>query len=362
MISNYMIYEMTTRLRSKERENSRDNMKGSALQQQFLYIEIPISPTDTLLALSMKFGVSIVDLKRMNSLLNDRDMYALKSFMVPIKPNSLLAQEYAGQLKYGDPNMSRLNIIGRLDLMRDDEIDETRTAATEPTTDDSEDEQEVYNAANAGFELVDLSTPVDAEGTVMETRFMSGRSKPAAKKASTSKTALLAMANDDADDYDADNYDKATTSLLADPQSSTNYNIEKGLKHKKRQAQLKEAKKFFKKLDTNLETLKHQNLELQSTVAPGGSSSSPLKMEQLIPISNISYTVDANLGHAASKKKRSIGLREIAIIACIMLILVPVVVLTYNFYFSHPGDEHDSSSQAAPPSHPAAQQSHAHSG
>ena len=339
---------MTTRLRSKERENSSDNMRSSSQPALFLYIEIPISPTDTLLALSMKFGVSIADLKRMNSLLNDRDMYALKTFMVPIKPNSLLAQEYAGQLKYGDPNMSRLNIIGRLDLMRDDEIDETKTSSTKETTDDSEDEQEVYNAND--FELVDLSTP-DADGMV-ETKFITAQ-KP---KKSTSKTTLLA--NDYDDDYDADSYGKATTSLLADPQSSTNYNIERGLKQKKKKAQLKEAKKFFKKLDTNLESLKNQNLELQSTVAPSSSSH---KMEQLIPISNISYTVDAS-ANAANKKKRgwfcsSIGIREILIIACIMLILVPVVVLTYNFYFTHPGDEH---SQALP--HPAAVHSHTHSG
>ena len=95
---------MASRIRTKDQYyfNSPDN-------DQFAYIEVNIGQSDTLLALSMKFNCTIIDLKRLNSLQNDRDMYALNSLKIPIKKHSSLAQQYENQLKYGDVNFSRLN-------------------------------------------------------------------------------------------------------------------------------------------------------------------------------------------------------------------------------------------------------------
>ena len=59
---------MASRIRARENNPIFDNL------DQFAYIEIPITKDDTLLSLSVKFNCAIIDLKRLNSLQNDREM------------------------------------------------------------------------------------------------------------------------------------------------------------------------------------------------------------------------------------------------------------------------------------------------
>ena len=104
---------MSQRLRSSERKAVYSDNPNQQLQNQFIYIEQPVNKEDTLIVFSMKFNVTIPELKRINSLLNDRDIYALSAIKIPIKPNSIFFHQFHDQLKYGDINMTRLT--NRLD-------------------------------------------------------------------------------------------------------------------------------------------------------------------------------------------------------------------------------------------------------
>ena len=99
-------FRMSSRLRSKEREIS---SSAPSTPSQFIYIDYELdTKSETLHTISIKFGVSISDLKRFNSLQNDRDIYALKYLKIPIKPHSYQSELYASQLKYSETVLTRL--------------------------------------------------------------------------------------------------------------------------------------------------------------------------------------------------------------------------------------------------------------
>lgn len=99
-------FRMSSRLRSKEREIS---SSAPNTPSPFVYIDYEFdTKSETLHTISIKFGVSISDLKRFNSLQNDRDIYALKYLKIPIKPNSYQSELYASQLKYSETVLTRL--------------------------------------------------------------------------------------------------------------------------------------------------------------------------------------------------------------------------------------------------------------
>lgn len=126
---------MASRIRARENNQIFDNY------DHFAYIEIPITKDDTLLALSVKFNCSLIDLKRLNSLQNDREMYALNSFKIPIKKHSILAQEYEAQLKYGEINFSRL----KTNTVFDPNLEKDAYVNSEDTEDDSEEISSINN-------------------------------------------------------------------------------------------------------------------------------------------------------------------------------------------------------------------------
>ena len=133
---------MASRIRARENNPIFDNL------DQFAYIEIPITKDDTLLSLSVKFNCAIIDLKRLNSLQNDREMYALNSLKIPIRKHTILAQKYEADLKYGETNFSRLktNIVFEPNKEKDVYVN------SEDTEDDSEDTSSLKNYAT-GIDL-----------------------------------------------------------------------------------------------------------------------------------------------------------------------------------------------------------------
>ena len=155
--------------RNKSKEKSSNNAFEEPMHsrsEQFAYIEVNINTDDTLLSLSMKFNCTIPDLKRLNSLQNDRDMFALNSLKIPIKKHSSLAQKYENQLKYGDPNLSRLkeNVILDTSLER-----ETYRNSEE---DDSEDASSNFGTSKQlGYIKKDSSL------MMLETQFSNGIGK-----------------------------------------------------------------------------------------------------------------------------------------------------------------------------------------
>lgn len=127
--SNQYLKTMSSRLRPKER------LEETTQFAQFIYIDYLLMKDDTLLSLSMKFGVSISDLKRLNVLQNDRDIYALKTLKIPIKQNSIHSERYAGQLKYSDTSVTRLNSNDRFDFEIENEAKSDDESANSQTSD-----------------------------------------------------------------------------------------------------------------------------------------------------------------------------------------------------------------------------------
>jgi hypothetical protein len=81
---------MTSRVQAKMNERI-DYLQPD---QRFIYIDYALTSDETTLqSVSMKFAVPIQDLRRINCLQNDRDMFALKTLKIPIKPNSVLAEK-----------------------------------------------------------------------------------------------------------------------------------------------------------------------------------------------------------------------------------------------------------------------------
>jgi LysM repeat protein len=67
------------------------------------FIEIPIESTDTLQGLSLKFGCSISQIKRLNNFAIDRDLYALTIVKIPII-------EYSTQWALYEKDIKRVHI------------------------------------------------------------------------------------------------------------------------------------------------------------------------------------------------------------------------------------------------------------
>jgi LysM repeat protein len=270
---------MSSRLKSKERNT--DSAQTSYQQQpQFVYIDYELANTDTLHNLSMKFGVSIIDLKRLNSLQNDRDIYALKHLKIPIKPNSFQSELYAGQLKYSDTILTRLT--------------------------------------NGDFEplvLVDSNKTTDVESNEEDNKSLD--------EVTTKTRNLIAETNFGGSEIMNDYENESTSLLLDSDQTVRNANVSV-----KKQAH--EARRYFKKMDNKLESLINQNQEIINVV----KNKHKPEMENLVPISNISYSVETR-----SKKSKmtnsffNFNVRDILIIALLVIIIVPLVILFYRYVY-----------------------------
>ena len=270
---------MSKRIRSKEREHDVSPTQQQH-QQQFIYIEIPVNKEDTLIVLSMKYNVSVPELKRLNSLLNDRDIFALNLIKIPIKPNSIFFHQYNDQLKYGEPNMTRLT--NRLDSSLERELADSKILNER---DDDDDEKDVKTTHLVGY--------TSNGEQILETEFTN-------------------------DAY----YDNDTTALLSN--HNNNSNEESTLMPNK---QTKEAKKFLKKLDTNLESLITQNQELIQSKS--GSS------DQMMPSS---FIIDTTNGlrnfNNISVSNSYFNTPDILFIAVFFMILLPIVnILRYPVIF-----------------------------
>ncbi|KAL4641915.1 lysM and putative peptidoglycan-binding domain-containing protein 4-like [Arapaima gigas] len=62
-----------------------------------LLLERSISHGDTLNTLALQYGCKIADIKRVNNLIREQDLYALKSIKIPVKKHSLLTESGSKQ-------------------------------------------------------------------------------------------------------------------------------------------------------------------------------------------------------------------------------------------------------------------------
>ncbi|KAK1784865.1 hypothetical protein P4O66_018299 [Electrophorus voltai] len=62
---------------------------------ELLLLETPISQEDSLNKLALQYGCQVADIKRVNNLIKDQDLYALKSIKIPVKKHGLLTESVA---------------------------------------------------------------------------------------------------------------------------------------------------------------------------------------------------------------------------------------------------------------------------
>ncbi|KAG5273142.1 hypothetical protein AALO_G00148110 [Alosa alosa] len=82
---------------SEERERERVG--------ELLLLERDISQGDNLNKLALQYGCKVADIKRVNNLIQDQDLYALKSIKIPVKKHSILT-ETNSELREPEPGPS----------------------------------------------------------------------------------------------------------------------------------------------------------------------------------------------------------------------------------------------------------------
>lgn len=272
------------RLSSKERKSQYLDQNQ---QSRFVYIDYVFSKEDTLHSLSVKFSVNVSELKRINCLQNDRDIYALKALKIPIKPYSVLAQQFADQLKYTDSNLTRLN-TNTLDF---DYETLTRVSSAADSENELSDSGIQQASSNSNTHILGYS---ENKEIIAETEFF--------------------HVNDD------------KSPLMEDTTISSNgLDAQKKYSNKQYNKQYKEAKRYLKKMDNSLETLKIQKDELLTNVS---------KNEQLIPILDTIYSIENNRRGAVKISNLNLSVRNLLIFACFIVIIFPLAFYIYEYYYN----------------------------
>lgn len=92
---------------------------GGGFGNQHKYIEHQVSKMDTLAGVAIKYGVEVADIKRLNSLSTDLQMFALKTLLIPLPgrhPPSDASSASAeangnGKMKSSPPHIGQSNIL-----------------------------------------------------------------------------------------------------------------------------------------------------------------------------------------------------------------------------------------------------------
>ena len=65
---------------------------GSSLGEALNLIEMELQPGATLASIALKYNIPVAELKRVNNLLADNELFALKRLKIPVRPNSVLTE------------------------------------------------------------------------------------------------------------------------------------------------------------------------------------------------------------------------------------------------------------------------------
>lgn len=72
---------------------------------ELLLLERDVSQGDNLNKLALQYGCKVMDIKRLNNLIQDQDLYALKSIKIPVRKHGLLTET---NTEFREPDMERL--------------------------------------------------------------------------------------------------------------------------------------------------------------------------------------------------------------------------------------------------------------
>lgn len=253
---------MSNRFRPKE-SNLKD-IKETSLAQ-YLYIDYNLKEDETLHTISMKFGISIADLKRINCLQNERDIYALKVVKIPIKPNSYYSEKFVNQLKIADYPITRLNSSNLLSI-------HLETNSIESEDEKSSEDNNQTNNLNSKNEI-----EIDAKSEL--------------------------------------NLSSLDTALLKESRIIN----EQGVKKSK---QARQAKRFLKKFDHKIESLKNHNDQLINSVQD----------QNLIQVANATYYREIR-SDIRTKGIFNLNVRDILIIAVVIVVLLPLSIFFYRILY-----------------------------
>ena len=65
---------------------------GSSLGEALSLIEMEVQPGATLASIALKYNIPVAELKRVNNLLAENELFALKRIKIPVRPNSVLTE------------------------------------------------------------------------------------------------------------------------------------------------------------------------------------------------------------------------------------------------------------------------------
>ncbi|XP_012689035.2 lysM and putative peptidoglycan-binding domain-containing protein 4 isoform X2 [Clupea harengus] len=87
------------------RPRGRDSEERERVVGELLLLERDISQGDNLNKLALQYGCKVADIKRVNNLIQDQDLYALKSIKIPVKKHGILT-ETNSELREPEPGPS----------------------------------------------------------------------------------------------------------------------------------------------------------------------------------------------------------------------------------------------------------------
>ncbi|XP_048886492.1 lysM and putative peptidoglycan-binding domain-containing protein 4 [Brienomyrus brachyistius] len=87
---------------AQRRPRGRRSGQERAREGGVLLLERPVSHVDSLNKLALQYGCKVADIKQLNNLIREQDLYALKSIRIPVKKHGLLT-ELNNELIYMHP-------------------------------------------------------------------------------------------------------------------------------------------------------------------------------------------------------------------------------------------------------------------
>lgn len=85
--------EMTElRPRNKNKRSYAATKSGPRQSRKTETIDRDILPTDSLQSVSLQYGCTVAEIKRVNNFYSDQDFYALKTIKIPVQPHGLLTE------------------------------------------------------------------------------------------------------------------------------------------------------------------------------------------------------------------------------------------------------------------------------
>ncbi|XP_067002667.1 lysM and putative peptidoglycan-binding domain-containing protein 3 [Anabrus simplex] len=124
------------------------------------YYEKKLEPGDTLLSLSLQFNCPVAELKRINGILRDNEIFARRSLKVPLKPGSVVTERLAGVHGSGSKDEDKL-LINFNDPVPGDELSSTSNCSNEDISSANhsnivDEKEQIVNHKPLGQNTVDL--------------------------------------------------------------------------------------------------------------------------------------------------------------------------------------------------------------